>query len=261
MLRARPSTTEGVAWSSVLLCVLCGAERTHCNDNNEPRVHLLQSEKDEERLTRRRKRRRLKVGQPDLEGVKVGGGRDGRGVKPLNIRTVAGNLLNGIGWGAYSRTAAINGDLCISDRTFERLSNKVWAAAERVTLDVLEEFVRLLCEKGEPVGVAADGAWNKCREAMQHCVAIFVGKLPVLIVTTEKPVQGEDEHGKAYMVRESEYDSSSKGMEAECWAKVAAELDLIDQRFRPLVEAVCVDRDKSVTSIIKVNLSRAPHSF
>jgi hypothetical protein len=258
MLRVRPSATEGAVWSSVLLCVLCGTERTYCNDNNELRVHLLQSERDEERLTRRRKKRRLKVGQLDLRGAKVGGDNHGRGVKPLNIRTVASNLLNGIGWGAYSRTAAINGDLCISDRTFERLSSKVWAAGERVALDVLEEFVRVVCEKGQPVGVAADGAWNKCREAMQHCVAIFVGKLPILIVTLEKPVHGQDQQGKSYMVRESEYESSSKGMEAECWAKVADELDTMDRRFRPLVEAVCVDRDKSVTSIIKVNLLHPP---
>jgi hypothetical protein len=128
-----------------------------------------------------------------------------------------------------------------------------------VTTRHLTSYIRALCDIGDGIGVAADGAWNKRREAQQHCLALLHKDLPVLLICVDKPVLGVTGSGDDYVVRHGNYQGSSKGMEAAAWERMAAELDAIDKRFRNLVREVCVDRDASVTNTITVCTLHHPH--
>ena len=113
-----------------------------------------------------------------------------------------------------------------------------------------------LCDANAAVQVCADGMWNKTREARDHCLAIHSLRLPLCLIMPQKNVYGETislQRGPVrYVLRMGDHSGSSKGMEAAAWQQVAANLDLQDTRFRALVSSVCVDRDASVTTAIKV---------
>ena len=139
----------------------------------------------------------------------------------------------------------------MSESTWERHSHAVWSATERVWSRESAAYIRWLCDRGLPIGISADGSWNKRREAPKHCLCLNHQKRPFWIHTPEKDVRGEKDEEEC-IVLEGNYEGSSKGMEAAAWAEAADELDAIDPRFRWLVTAVCVDRDASVTDTIKV---------
>jgi hypothetical protein len=252
MLRLQPPHTEGIVWKQVLTCALCGTTRLHCNDTAD-RVHIVRrSAAAEARLALRRKKRRTKLNLEHLDGAKIRKNHHGRGIHLLNLQLVASKVLHSMGWSDYANGAALIGDLYIPQRTFERLSGILWSAAERAALRVLSALVKAVVKEGKPIGLSADGAWNKRREALKHVLAFFLGKLPILVVTIEKTIRGTRPDGTGYVVFQGNYDGSSKGMETAAWQRVAALLDAIDTGFRPLVHWVCVDRDNSVPAILNV---------
>ena len=249
-MQAAPPISEGACWSVVLVCSVCKRSTKHSNDNDE-RIHLPHSITKEEKLQQQRARARTKRGVQPNNGVREND-RRGRGVKLRNVQVVAAAVLSGQEYSQYADAAMLAGDATVCDRTWERYSSEVWAAAEVVTTRELTRYIRTLCDIGDGIGVAADGAWNKRREAQQHCLALLHKDLPVLLICIDKPVLGVTRSGDDYVVRPGNYQGSSKGMEAAAWERVAAELDAIDKRFRNLVREVCVDRDASVTNTITV---------
>ena len=246
-------SSECACWSVVLVCSVCNGPVKHSNDNDE-RVHLQNSMGKEEKLRQQRARARSKRGVEAMNGERQNN-RRGRGVKLRNVQVVAAAVLSGQEYSQYADAATLAGDATVCDRTWERYSSEVWTAAEVVTTRELTRCIRSLCDAGDGIGVAADGAWNKRREAPQHCLALLHKNLPVLVVCIEKPVVGVTQCGDDYVVRPGNYQGSSKGMEGAAWECVAAELDAIDKRFRNLVRAVCVDRDASVTNTITVTVT------
>jgi hypothetical protein len=253
VLQAAVPLSEGACWSIGLTCTICGGTQEHSNDKSE-RVHLPCSAAKEERLRQRRASARSKRGlEPNASRNESN--RRGRGVKLRNVQAVAGALLSGHSYGQYTEGAVLAGEAAVSDRTWERYAVSVWEAVETVTTGQLTGYLRRLCNAGARFGVAADGAWNKRREAKQHCLTLLHDDLPIHLICIEKPVVGEKESGEEYVVRAGNYDGSSKGMESAAWARMAEELDAIDPRLRNLVQAVCVDRDASVTSTITVTVA------
>jgi hypothetical protein len=128
----------------------------------------------------------------------------------------------------------------------------VWDAVETVTRRYLAQYIKRLCDRGAAFGVAADGSWNKARNAQQHVLVLLHNELTVHIICVEKSVMGEGDDGKEVVVSQGNYEGHSKGMESAAWDRMAAELDAMDRRFCNLVGAVCVDRDASVTTTIAV---------
>jgi hypothetical protein len=250
---SEPPVTDGVWWSIQLTCSACGSTRQHSNDAR-PRVHLGRSPAKETALQQRRIQARTRAGR-DPRGGEKECNHDGRGVQALNLERVCGALLNGGGYGQYSRSAVLAGDLRLSQRTWERHAVQVWHAAETVATRELTRYIHRLCETNMAIGVSADGAWNKRREAAKHCLALHHDRRPIYLICPEKSVTGEKDHERV-VVRSGNYESSSKNMEAAAWSLMALELDAIDRRFRPLVTSVCVDRDASVTQTIRVSLAR-----
>jgi hypothetical protein len=254
MEQAAAPKNEGVCWSTKMKCCVCRCIQFHTNDPTE-RIHLESSVQKQQQLRQRRTKKRLKDGDDAKDGVKEEINNNGRGVKALNLQTVAAALLNGSGYEEYAAQAILSSQATISESSWNRYAHAVWQAAVDLTRHHLTLYIRNLCNKisdttGCSIGVAADGAWNKRREAPKHCLIIFHGLLPIYITTVEKAVHGEGKHGEATVIRSGNYDGSSKGMEPAAWAKVAKELDAIDDRFRMLVSTVCVDRDASVTDTI-----------
>jgi hypothetical protein len=246
---SEPPVTDGVWWSIQLTCSVCGSTRQHSNDVR-PRVHLDRSPVQETALRQRRIRARTSAGR-DPNGGEKECNRDGRGVQVVNLERVCGGLLNCTGYGQYSRSAVLASDLRLSQRTWER------HAAETVATQELTRYIHRLCDINMAVGVSADGAWNKRREAGKHCLALHHDRRPIHLICPEKSVTGEKNHSRV-VVRSGNYEGSSKNMEAAAWSLMALELDAIDRRFRPLVTSVCVDRDASVTQTIKVPRARIP---
>jgi hypothetical protein len=253
VLVAAAPLSEGTCWSIGLTCSICGGTQEHSNDNSD-RVHLPCSVAKAEKLCQRRVSARTQRGQEPNAGSNDSN-RRGRGVKLRNLQAVAAALLSGQEYGQYTESAVMAGEATVSARTWERYAVSVWEAVETVTHGRLHGYIRRLCDVGTPFGVAADGAWNKRREAKQHCLTLLHDNLPIHLICIEKPVVGETRSGEEYVVRPGNYDGSSKGMEAAAWSRMADELDAIDSRFRNLVQAVCVDRDASVTSTITVVVS------
>jgi hypothetical protein len=159
-----PPVTDGVWWSIRLTCSVCSGTREHCNDSR-PRVHLDRSPAKETALRQRRIRARTSTGRDACDGEKERRNHDGRGVQALNLERVCSALLNGNGYGKYSQSAALAGELLLSQRTWERHAVHVWHAAESVAGRELAQYIHRLCNANVAVGVSADGAWNKRREA------------------------------------------------------------------------------------------------
>jgi hypothetical protein len=241
-----------------LKCGNCGKTWKYSNDRTD-RVHIMKSAAKEELLRKRRARERVKRGVDPDGGRKHHTNRKGHGIKLQNLQRVAAAILNGCSYRQYANEAVLAGDLLVDSRTWERHAIAVWDATERAGKRTMDKYIVRLCDSvqrngGSGISLSADGAWNKRREANQHCLALLHNGVPILLITPQKSVLGEKD-GKECVVRQGDYEGSSKGMEAAAWAQVAEALDAIDKRFRNLVRAVCVDRDASVTEAMRVCLA------
>ena len=184
LAQATNPVTEGVCWSMSLKCGNCGKTWKYSNDRTD-RVHIMKSDAKEELLRKRRARERVKRGVDPDGGRKHHPNRKGHGIKLQNLQRVAAALLNGSSYRQYANEAVLAGDLLVDSRTWERYAVDVWAAAERAGTRTLDRYIVRLCdavERDEVSGIAlsADGAWNKRREANQHCLALLHNGVPIL---------------------------------------------------------------------------------
>ena len=192
VLQAAAPLSEGSCWSMQLTCGACDEARQFSNDA-EPRVHLVHSAATNGKLLERRKKDRTKRGAEVKDEEKEGpkdSNRRGRGVKLLNLRSVASALLSGQTFTQYE-TGVLNGEARVDRRTWERYASRIWTAADAETRKHFAACIRGLCDLGLPIKLSADGAWNKRVEAMMNCLALLCDELPIWIVCLQKPVYGE----------------------------------------------------------------------
>jgi hypothetical protein len=118
-LQAAGTRKEGVWWSLNLRCLKCGHLENQTNDSSD-RIRLPTgqptSTRTEEQLKQRRMRRRTKKGVDAKDGVKENINRNGRGVKVMNVQTVAAALLCGQGYSDYATANVLVGNAVVSSR-------------------------------------------------------------------------------------------------------------------------------------------------
>jgi len=253
MLILHGTRYEGMQCTMTTQCMRCSKLHEYSTRGNK-RVYPPLPPAHHEELRRRRKRYRL-----NGNGDKITE-RKGHGVYVCNIKYVASRVLNNIGEPASRGAACLSSELAMNTRTFERIARIVWYNAVITSEQHLAEYRRSLVNKGVPIMLEVDGAWSQRRNGRQHCLILLnhdgYRVLPVLVVCIEKDLEGVigcDEKGNEIIgiLVHNSYNDASRLMETAAWRKVSKRLK-DEPEFRKLVHGVCVDKDNSIPTIIKV---------
>ena len=84
------------------------------------------------------------------------------------VRVVLSHTIAGTTWTGYSMGCAATGVHFMSEVTWHKHLQRVLTAAKMAWSQIAAEYVESLVKKGQPVVVAADGAWSHRHDANQH---------------------------------------------------------------------------------------------
>jgi hypothetical protein len=169
------------------------------------------------------------------------------------LREVLSNTIAGDTWSQYSKRYATSGRPYMTEPTWHKHLKCVMTAAKTAWSQIQMEYVEGLVQRGQPVVIAADGAWSHRSDANQHEFTMMNaedGKVIACIdVSRRRFIKGVE------MANTGNYYGSSKGMEAVgmTWALKAVQIT----GLLPLVRYWVSDKDLSVARILRENKATA----
>lgn len=201
-------------------CVQCGARKTITNSNEKPI-------------------------RPSGMSTR------GKGVKQINLETVASASYSSLTYGKYSKYEGTRGINPINRSSFYRMSELIWEHAEAIAVKSFDEVCTILKERGEKLVCCVDCGWAKrgwtsTQGAYVVWEATTQKVLKVITLETERSlIRGESE----YIVREGNYEGSSGGMEVKALGQF---LDWMkDRELLENVATIVMDKDSSAPVYIK----------
>ncbi len=253
----------GLVWSTATRCTACRAESPFLALSDRVVVVPRDPSRADANRTRRVKRqqRLCRLGKLPLGHVPGDHLRTAPAAPATyradNVALQAALTLNGIGISRALRVMALMGWACPSRSAAEQIHRLVLRDGHELALAAMRERVLAAVAAGRDIELACDGAWSTRREANQLGLIVLWDRLPGAVVVIDRTIIGFENtsDGSQHVIRrKGNYDhtESSSYMEVTAWQRLTKQLDDIHPGFRPLVKAVCVDRDGRNNKLIKV---------